>query len=118
MSDTLSWNLQLEVRDGRLDDARALMAEMVEATRAEEGTLGYEWYLSEDGAACHIYERFADSDAALAHLGAFGSNFMERFMECFEPTALTVYGEPTDEAREALDGLGAVYLGNFGGFHR
>ena len=29
-----------------------------------------------------------------------------------------VYGEPSDEARAALDGFGAVYLGTFGGFSR
>ncbi len=67
---------------------------------------------------CHIYERYADSDAALVHLGNFGAKFAERFLECFEPTSLFVYGEPSDEARAALDGLGAVYLGTVGGFSR
>ena len=44
MSDTVSWNLQLPVREVRLDDARDLMVEMVEATRDEAGTIGYEWF--------------------------------------------------------------------------
>lgn len=117
MAETVSWNLQLSVRDGSLDDARTLMAEMVEATRGEEGTLGYEWFLSGDGRACHINERYADSDAALAHLANFGANFADRFLACFEPTGLTVYGEPTADARAALDGFGAAYLGTLGGFH-
>ena len=118
MSEVVSWNLQMSVRDGQLDDARDLMPEMVESTRGEEGTLGYEWFLSGDGTVCHIYERYADSDAALAHLGTFGANFAERFLTCFEPTALYVYGEPSDEAQAALDGFGAQYLGTFGGFSR
>lgn len=118
MPNTVSWNLQLAVRDGRLDDVRGLMAEMVEATQAETGTLGYEWFLSEDGGTCHLYERYSDSDAALLHLGNFGSKFAERFLNCLEPTSLTVYGRPSPEAREALDGFGAVYLGPLGGFHR
>ena len=66
----------------------------------------------------HIYERYADSDAAVVHLGNFGAKFAERFLQCFEPTDLYVYGEPSDEARAALDGFGAVYLGTFGGFSR
>ena len=118
MASTVSWNLQLSVRDGQLDKARALMAEMVDATRAEAGTLGYEWFLSADGGTCHICERYVDSDAALAHLGHFGVNFAERFLGCFEPTGLSVYGDPSAEARGALDGFGAAYLGTFGGFSR
>ena len=55
---------------------------------------------------------------AYDHLTNFGANFAERFLACLEPTSLTVYGDPTDDAREALDGFGASYLGTLGGFHR
>ena len=118
MSDTVSWNLQMSVREGQLSEARELMAEMVESTRGEPGTLGYEWFLGAGGTVCHIHERYADSDAVMVHLGNFGAKFAERFLQCFEPTDLYVYGEPSDEARAALDALGAVYLGTFGGFSR
>lgn len=118
MSNTVSWNLQMSVREGRLDDARELMNEMVSATREEPGTQVYEWFLSEDGTVCHINERYADSEAAMAHLGNFGSKFADRFLGCFEPTSFSVYGEPTAEARAALDGFGASYLGWLGGFNR
>jgi len=57
MSDVVSWNLQLSVIDGKLDDARLLMAEMVEATNHEAGAVVYEWFLSPDGTSCHINER-------------------------------------------------------------
>jgi quinol monooxygenase YgiN len=118
MSETVSWNLQLAVREGQLDAARELMAEMAAATRQESGTLGYEWFLSADGLECHLYERYADSAAALVHVGTFGSTFAERFLGCFTPTALWVYGDPNAEVRGALDGFGAQYLGEMGGFHR
>lgn len=116
MSNTVSWNLQMSVRDGKLDDARTLMGEMVAATREEPGARGYEWFISADGDRCHINERYEDSDAVIAHLGTFGSRFADRFLACFEPTALSVYGSPSAEARAALDGFGAAYLKPFGGF--
>jgi hypothetical protein len=67
---------------------------------------------------CHVHERYADSAAALVHLGNFGAKFAERFLQCFEPTDLYVYGEPSDEVRATLDGFGATYLETFGGFIR
>lgn len=119
MSTPVSWNLRLSVIDGKLDDAKALMDEMVAATEADEpGALAYEWFLSEDGSTCHLYERYADSDATMVHMGNFTTKFMERFMGCFTPTSIVVYGEPSDAVRGVLDGFGAVYLGSWGGFAR
>jgi quinol monooxygenase YgiN len=118
MSSVVSWNLQLSVNDGQLDNFISLMHEMVSATRAEAGTQAYEWYLSEDRATCHICERYTDSDAVMVHLGAFGANFAERFLACVTPTAFFVYGDPSADARAALDGFGAAYYGTLGGFTR
>jgi quinol monooxygenase YgiN len=118
MPGPVSWNIQLSVQDGRLGDARNLMADMVESTQAERGALAYEWFLDGDGAVVHIRERYADSEAVVVHLTTFGARFAERFLTCFAPTALYVYGDPSSEARDALDGFGAVYLGPFGGFSR
>jgi len=118
MSCTVSWNLQLTVRDGRLDSLKSLMQEMVESTKAEPGTLAYEWFLSEDGTICHLYERYADAEAAMIHIGTFGAKFMGRFMECTEQTALHVYGDPGDQVRGAMSGFGAVFLRSFGGVAR
>lgn len=118
MSRTVSWKLQLAVRDGQLDTFRSLMEEMVESTRSESGTQIYEWFLSEDGTICHLYERYADSEAALVHLGNFGSKFAERFLACVDPTALYAYGNPSAQAREVLSSFNAVFLGPLGGFAR
>ena len=94
------------------------MAEMVGSTRAETGAIDYEWFLSDDGTVCHICEKYADSAAALEHLGNFGTKFAERFLACFSPTSLHVYGNPSDEVRGVMDGFGAHYLGPIAGFSR
>ena len=118
MSEQVSWSIHASVLEGRLDDGRALMTDMVESTRAEPGTLGYEWFLNEAGTEAHMKDRYADSAAAMFHLGNFGSKFAERFMECFAVTGFFVYGEPNAELRAAIEGFGPVYLGTLGGFTR
>jgi quinol monooxygenase YgiN len=118
MPDTVSWLLILNIKEGQLDTFEALGAEMVESTREEPGTAIYEWFVSDDGAAVHIYERYADSDAVLAHLGAFQERFAKRFMAAAEPAGWYVFGEPSDAARAALAGAGAQFFGPLGGFAR
>lgn len=114
----VSYNLRLTVREGKLDAFRALMQEMVAATKEEPGTLVYEWFLSADGKTCQINELFADTDAHRIHGEAFGAKFAERFMQCIEVTGATVFGHPSAAARERLAGLSPVYLAAFGGFRR
>ena len=116
MSTIVSWNLRVSIRDGHFDKFKALMEEMVDSTRKESGTLAYEWFLSEDSKSCHIYERYSDSDAVLTHLRNFRSKFADRLLECVEPKSMTVYGEPADAVRTALEGFGAEFLSSFGGF--
>lgn len=118
MSTAVSWVLQLSVRDGKLEAGKALMNEMVPATQAEPGTTDYAWYLSPDESTIHIYERYSDSDAVMAHLGNFGAKFAERFMACFEPTGLHVYGNVSHDAEHALGELGGQFLKPLGGFNR
>ena len=118
MSTAISWNLQLSVKDGQLDNVRALMQEMIAGTSDEPGALTYEWFMDPDGTTLHICEGYKDSDATMAHLGNFGSKYAERFMAYLQPTAFYVYGEPSDAVRGVLDGFGAQYLGNAGGFRR
>jgi quinol monooxygenase YgiN len=91
---------------------------MVEAARGEPGTLVYEWFVSDDGSAVHVYERYADSAAVVVHGASFVENFVERFLEAVEPTRFTVYGSPDAAARETLSALAPAYLGPFDGFAR
>lgn len=103
MHDHVCWMLNLEVEAGKLDDLRALMAEMAAATETNEpGTLDYEWSLNDEGTHCHLFERYADSAAAMVHIGTFGSRFAERFFAAVKPVSFTLYGRPDATVREAL----------------
>ena len=119
MSSEISWMLELDVREGHEEALRTLMAEMVDATRANEpDTLAYVWNFTADGRTCHLYERYGDSAAVLMHLGTFGARFADRFLGALKPTRLTVYGSPTTAARDALAGLSPAYMEPAAGFQR
>lgn len=80
MSGQVSWILELDILEGRENDLRRLAAEMISSTNVNEpGTLAYEWSISADGKRCHIFERYADSAALLAHAATFGEKFAGHF---------------------------------------
>ena len=118
MSTAISWDLMVNVKAGHLDSFRGLMDEMVASTREEPGAVIYEWFISDDEGAVHIYERYADSDATMVHLGGFAEKFAERFFSMVDPTGFYAYGSPSDACRAALTGAGAQFLSPFGGFAR
>ena len=72
MGDQISCRVELAVKPGKLDNFLALTGEMVEATLEELDTLSYERFVTDDGKFVHVYERYADSAAALMHLRKFG----------------------------------------------
>ena len=119
MNNNVYWIVELSVKDGELDNFQSLMTEMVDATQANEpGTLNYEWTISEDSKIVHIYERYADSAAAVTHMVTFGEKYAERFMAAVDQTRFVVYGNPNNEAKAVLEGVGAVFMLPFGGFAR
>ena len=126
MSDNVFFIVELDVKPGQIGDLRGVMREMADLTRAgEPGTLNYEWFLTADGTACHIFERYADPAAAVVHSATFPAELSQR-AQAFLPTRLTAYGTITEEIqqkrieplRQALPGLPVVYLYPLGGFAR
>lgn len=119
MTGHVYWIFDLEIKEGVYDAFEALMKEMVEATKADEpGALNYEWSVSEDKKTCHILERFESSEAALIHMGNFGSKFAGRFMEVLKPKKITIYGHPSEKVLNGLSRMGAVHMPSVGGFSR
>jgi quinol monooxygenase YgiN len=119
VSENIFWVAQLKIRPGKLDDFMALMRDMVEATQANEpGALNYEWFISDDGTLCHIYERYADSAAVMAHVANLQTKFMERFMAALEPVPSTAYGNPDDQVKGVLSQFGMALMAPIGGFAR
>lgn len=119
MSKTVHWLLEVSIKDGQLDGFKELMGEMVARTHdTEPGTLIYDWLISEDGKVCHLYERYSDSPAVMAHLTSFGRYFADRFIAMTEPKNLFVYGDPSDEVKEGLAAFNPTFMKPIGGFAR
>ena len=119
MSNPVFWILQCKINDDQLENLKELMVEMVNATQADEpGALIYEWYISADEKYCHFYECYADSAAALVHLGNFNTKFGKQFWTCLSPTSTIVYGDPSKVLRKAMENAGARFMEPLGGFKR
>ena len=119
MSSYVSWNFVVKVRDGKLNEFKTLMNTMIEATKADEpGTSHYEWSFNQDETECHLYERYENSDAVMVHMKNFGSKFAKDFMTCIKPVSFTVYGNPTEDLKQALTDLRPAYYSQRGGFNR
>ena len=111
MPDAITWVLEADLPEGKRPELEALMAEMTEATRANEpGCALYDWFVSADGTACHILERYADDAALMTHIGTFNRLYARRLFSVIRPRRLTVYGSPSEEARAALAPLRPEFL--------
>ena len=54
----------------------------------------------------------------ITHVNGFMEKWAGRFMERVDPTRFTVYGDPSEAARELLAAFGGTYLAPWGGFAR
>jgi quinol monooxygenase YgiN len=111
----VAWLIELTVRPGEVEALRILTEDMVGSASLEPGVVVYERFISHDHTVVHLYERYADADAAIAHLRTFKETYAEPFLALVDRTRVTVYGTPTAQLRTELDQLGATYLTPFGG---
>jgi quinol monooxygenase YgiN len=118
MSDEVFWLYEVAVKPGQERALSALMAELIEYARSEPGALAYQWSLSDDSRTAHIYERYADTTATLAHIAAFRETFAQQFLAAVEPTRVVVYGTPSQAVKEALTAMHPVYMSGIAGFTR
>lgn len=116
--DKIGYILELTIMDGKVDEFKTMAAGFIEAVRADEPeTLVYQWYLREDGTRAVLQEMFSSSEALLNHLGNVGPS-LPTLLAIAPITRFEVIGSASDEAREALAGLGAVHFPRLGGFDR
>jgi quinol monooxygenase YgiN len=117
VSTEISWVFEAAIKPDDLDEYGALAREIsADNQAAEPGQQIFEWFV--DGQDVHIYERYQDSAAAVAHVQRFVEHFAGRFLSLCTPTRMSVYGEPSDELKEAVAGFNPRYLDPLAGHAR
>ena len=114
----VSYMIEFTIKEGKVDEFKSLAAGYVSAVKENEpGTLGYRWFLGEDGERCLLLETFSSSDAMLTHLANVGPSLPE-LLAIAPITRLDVLGTASDGARNALADFGAVPFPHLDGFDR
>ena len=106
------------INPGKLDEFKELARQFTEGLEeVEPGTLGYEWFIAEDGRECYLNECYTDSEAFLSHFAGVGPK-IGIMLEISPMMEAVVLGDPSPEAREALSKLGARFYSRHAGFAR
>jgi quinol monooxygenase YgiN len=113
------WVYEVTLKNGQLQNLKILIAEMVAHTKANEPeTLAYAWEVSADGSTGQVFERYANSEAALAHLATFNRDYAQRLGTMVDLARFTVYGHPSAALKNTIAGAKPIYFENVAGFER
>ena len=117
MADQIQYAVKWVIHEGKLDEFKALAAEATALVESNEpNMLGYHWYMDAAQKNCTLIEQFPSAEHILVHLGNVGG-VLGKLVEISD-ISIDVFGEIGDEARAALDPLGAVYHDHLSGFSR
>jgi quinol monooxygenase YgiN len=90
------------IRDGRLDELKEAVTELVEFVRSNEPRpIAYEVYFDETGSRMTVVQVHPDSASMEYHMTIAGPAFAG-FAELITLSTLDVYGKPSEELLELL----------------
>ncbi len=90
------------IRDGRLDELKEAVTELVEFVRSNEPRrIAYEVYFDETGSRMTVVQVHPDSASMEYHMTVAGPAFAG-FAELITLSTLDVYGKPSEELLELL----------------
>jgi quinol monooxygenase YgiN len=100
-------SVKMTVHEGQLEQFKAIARQMTEASEAEPGTLGYEWFT--DGGNCfRLEEAYTNADAVQAHfMGSAVRTFVPQLAALCTIDGFEIYGDPGPEVTKIASGFGA-----------
>ncbi len=103
----------------QLEEFKSIAQAMTAVSRAEPGTLGYEWFASADGKRFRLVETYVDSSAIEAHfMGAAVQQWVPRLVAVCKVDGFEIYGDPGPKVAEMAGGNGAVVFQYWLGINR
>jgi quinol monooxygenase YgiN len=97
------------VSEEQLEEFKSIAQSMTEVSKAEPGTLGYEWFASADGKRFRLVETYVDSAALEAHfLGPAVQQWVPKLVAVCKVNGFEIYGDPGPKVAEMAGGFGAV----------
>lgn len=108
-----------KVNEGQTDEFKRLAQTMTDVSKAEPGTLGYEWFTSSDGENFKLVETYVDAQAIEAHfMGAAVQEWVPKLVGTCSVTGFEIYGDPGPKVAEMAGGLRAQIYGYWIGIGR
>jgi quinol monooxygenase YgiN len=116
MSELIVYVDQSDIRDGKFEELKTAMNELVEFVETNEPQLiAYNVYFNEDRTRMTVLHIHSDSASLEFHFNVAGRLF-PRFAEFIRLVAIDIYGKPSDDLMEQLNkkaemlGSGAVLV--------
>ena len=107
------------VGDGQLEEFKSIAQGMTAVSRAEPGTLGYEWFASADGKHFRLVESYVDASAIEAHfMGPAVQQWVPKLVPICKVDGFEIYGDPGPMVAQMAGGLGAVIFQYWIGIER
>ena len=98
------------VNEGQVDEFKKLAQTMTDVSKAEPGTLGYEWFSSADGKSFKLVEIYVNAQAIEVHfMGAAVQEWVPKLVGTCSVTGFEIYGDPGPKVTEMAGGLGAQF---------
>lgn len=102
MSGSIVYIDRSEIREGKLEQVKAAISELVDFVAANEPQLlSYHFYVNGDGTRMTVVAVHPDSASLEFHMDVAGPVF-RKFTQLIDLSAIEVYGEVSDAARKRL----------------
>jgi quinol monooxygenase YgiN len=111
--------VNITVNQAKLDAFKAVAKSMTEASQSEPGTLGYEWFASQDGKSFRLVETYVDAAAVEAHfMGPVVQQSVPRLAALCKVDGFEIYGDPGPKVAAIASGFGALIYPYWLGINR
>jgi quinol monooxygenase YgiN len=111
--------VELTINEGQIEKFNSIAKAMVEVTKAEPGTLGYEWFANGDGKRFTLLETYVDTAAIEAHfMGPAVQEWVPKLAATCSVNGFVIYGDPGPKVAAIAAGFGAIIVPYWMGIDR